>query len=603
MKKVLALICTILLVFTIFAGCEQQAENKQTPSATSTPVQTPTPTNPPKDVVEKTDYTTEQWIAVDISFNANKDVNNITSTELDVTFKNRSTGTTLKMPGFWDGGKAWKVRFAPTECGIWDYETVTTGEDIGISGIKGTLAANAYKGDLAIYKHGFVKTQENTKYFVYADGTPFFYLGDTHWAMALEEFSDNHFKYIVDRRAAQGFTVYQSEPIGAKFSVDDGRIMANDVKAFQDYDRYFQYIAQKGLVHANAQLLFPTAATNLFKQNIRSLTRYWVARYAAYPVMWTLAQEVDDGVGVVPSGLEGVFVDMCKYIDEFDPYNNPLSAHQLNATKIGCLGDVKVSGIDFGYSDFDTKQTDRNKTNKKSIFYDVEGHTWWASQWRPVVHTQYNFDIPKDYWENGQGKPIVDYESRYHKLSAGDYGARVQAWIAYLSGMYGYGYGALDMWYYNYEGSYISGYDSFDGITKTTKSEKQNTTWEDMIDAPISNEMTYLRGFFENIGWWNLTPDFDDGNAFKKVEGKNGYYAAAYLNNEVYVVYLYNMNTHSAGKLVNMDKNATYVAQWFNTSTGQYTLIDDNLKADENGEYDIPKKPVATDMILLVTKK
>ena len=313
MKKVLALICSILLVFAIFAGCEQQVQPDQSSSATSTPIQTPIATKPPTDVVEKTDYTTEQWIAVDISFNANKEVNNITTTELDVTFKNRSTGTTLKMPGFWDGSKVWKVRFAPTECGIWDYETVTTGDDVGISGIKGTLAANAYKGDLAIYKHGFVKTQENTKYFVYADGTPFFYLGDTHWAMALEEFSDNHFKYIVDRRAAQGFTVYQSEPIGAKFSVDDGRIMANDVKAFQDYDRYFQYIAQKGLVHANAQLLFPTAATNLFKQNIRSLTRYWVARYAAYPVMWTLAQEVDDGVGIVPSGLESVFVDMCKY--------------------------------------------------------------------------------------------------------------------------------------------------------------------------------------------------------------------------------------------------------------------------------------------------
>ena len=51
-----------------------------------------------------------------------------------------------------------------------------------------------------------------------------------------------------------------------------------------------------------------------------------------------------------------------------------------------------------------------------------------------------------------------------------------------------------------------------------------------------------------------------------------------------------------------MDKNATYIAQWFDTRTGQYTLIDYNLKADKNGEYDIPQKPVADDMILLVTK-
>ncbi len=600
MKKLLALVFAFILVFSVFAGCEETIEN---PQATSTPYVTPTPTEPPKDVAEKTDYVTEQWIVIDIPFTANTTVKNITSTELDVTFKNRSTGTTLKMPGFWDGGKDWKVRFAPTECGIWDYETVTTGEDIGISGIKGTLASNAYKGDLAIYKHGFVTTKADTKYFVYADGTPFFYLGDTHWSMAMEECSDKHFKYIVDRRVAQGFTVYQSEPIGAKFDVNDGRIMSADVIGFQDYDKYFQYIAEKGLVHANAQLLFPSGVTKNFCDNVRSLTRYWVARYAAYPVMWTLGQEVDDANTYNVEGAKEAFLEMAKYIDEFDPYNSPLSAHQLNATKIGCLGNVSVSGIDFGYADFDTKQTEKTGTSKKSIYYDVKGHTWWAAQWRPLVHTQYNFDIPKDYWENGQGKPIVDYESRYHKLSAGDYGARVQSYLAYLNGMFGYGYGALDMWYYNYEGSYISGYDSYDGITKTTKNEKMNTTWEDMIDAPIANEMTYLRGFFENIGWWNLTPDFDNGNAFKKDDSKKGYYCAAYSGNEVYVVYLYNMNNHSAGKLVNMDKNATYVAQWFDTKTGKYTLIDANLKADENGEYDIPKKPSATDTILLVTKK
>lgn len=600
MRKLLALICSLIIAFTVFAGCENTS---QTSSATSTPDETPAATQPPADITEKTDYVTEQWIAVDISFTANVDVKNIITTELDVTFKNRSTGTTIKMPGFWDGGRDWKVRFAPTECGVWDYETTTIGEDIGISGLDGTVASNAYKGDLAIYKHGFVQTKKNTKYFVYADGTPFFYLGDTHWSMASEEFSDNHFKYIVDRRVAQGFTVYQSEPIGAKFDVTDGRIMANDVKGFQDYDKYFQYIAQAGLVHANAQLLFPSAVTELFKENIRSLTRYWVARYAAYPVMWTLGQEVDDASNYGVEGASEVFVEMCNYINEFDPYNSPTSAHQLNSVKIGCLGNVKVAGIDGGYAEFDTKETERTGLSKKSIFYEVEGHTWWAAQWRPVVHTQYNFDIPKDYWENGQGKPIVDYESRYHKLSAGDYGARVQAWIAYLSGMWGYGYGALDMWYYNYEGDYISGYDSYDGITKTTKSEKANTTWQDMIDAPISNEMTYLRGFFENIGWWNLTPDFDNGNAFKKVDSKKGYYAVAYSGNEIYVVYLYNMNSHSAGKLVNMDKNATYIAQWFDTTTGKYTLIDANLKADENGEYDIPKKPTSSDMILLVTKK
>ncbi|MBR6765390.1 MAG: hypothetical protein IKM06_02770 [Clostridia bacterium] len=49
-----------------------------------------------------------------------------------------------------------------------------------------------------------------------------------------------------------------------------------------------------------------------------------------------------------------------------------------------------------------------------------------------------------------------------------------------------------------------------------------------------------------------------------------------------------------------MDANATYTAKWYDTRTGTYTLISDSIKT--NGEYDIPQKPVADDMVLLVTK-
>ncbi len=610
MKKLFAILCTLLIVFTIFAGCDG---SQQSASQTSTPDPTPNATEPPEDITEKTDYVTEQWVAIDIPFTATTVIKNIADVELDVTFMNRSTGTTMVMPGFWDGEKDWKVRFAPTECGIWDFTTKTTGEDIGINDIKGTLACNSYKGDLAIYKHGFVKTEKDVRYFMYADGTPFFYLGDTHWNLVTEEIdsagpfagdikTDSHFKYIVDRRVARGFTVYQSEPIGATFDVTDGKISKTDINGFKHMDRYFQYIAEKGLVHANAQLLFPSAVTKAFDENLRELTRYWVARYAAYPVMWTLGQEVDDvaGIGDYPM-LVLVYTRMCTLLSELDPYKNPTSAHQLNASSITCKGNVKVAHIDGGYGEYDVTNDKRNKTTRASAFLYVKGHTWWASQWRPTVHTQYNFDIPKDYWENGGNKPIIDYEARYHYLSAGDFCARAQAWIPYLSGVYGHAYGAQDIWLY--KSDYGATTDSSDGIETLKVADKIDIAWSDLVNKSVADELYYMRGFFENVGWWKLVPDFDYGNAFKKVEGKDGYYACAYDGDEVYVVYLYNRSVDSAGKLVNMDKNATYIAQWFDTRTGQYTLIDYNLKADKNGEYDIPQKPVADDMVLLVTKR
>ena len=63
----------------------------------------------------------------------------------------------------------------------------------------------------------------------------------------------SQFKIIVDKRIEQGFTVYHSEPIGAKYNLSDG-LTGSDIFGFKDLDKRFKYIADKGLVHANAQL-------------------------------------------------------------------------------------------------------------------------------------------------------------------------------------------------------------------------------------------------------------------------------------------------------------------------------------------------------------
>ena len=149
--------------------------------------------------------------------------------------------------GFWNGGREFVVRFAPTEPGEWGFVT-SAPNDPDLDGRTGTVKANPYSGNLEIYKRGFVTTN-GSKHFVYADGTPFFYLGDTHWNMYQEEFdgagphagetgAQSHFKYIADRRVEQGFTVYQSEPIGTNANLADGELDASDVRAFQKNDRY-----------------------------------------------------------------------------------------------------------------------------------------------------------------------------------------------------------------------------------------------------------------------------------------------------------------------------------------------------------------------------
>ena len=126
------------------------------------------------------DVLTETWRAAEITFeSANTYPHPLAAPDLNVVFTSPS-GKSYRVPGFWDGGKTWRVRFAPTEYGVWKYvSTCANGGDAGLQGKRGTLGANRYRGPLEIYRHGFIKTAPGVRYFMYADNTPFFYLGDT----------------------------------------------------------------------------------------------------------------------------------------------------------------------------------------------------------------------------------------------------------------------------------------------------------------------------------------------------------------------------------------------------------------------------------------
>jgi len=540
----------------------------------------------------------QKWMSIEIPFEPKAEIHNIEEALMDVTFVNRDTKKELKMPAFWDIDK-WYVRFAPNELGIWDYTVTCSGKvDIGLNGVKGELECIPYTGEYEIYKRGFVKTIPDTRYFVYDDGTPFFYLGDTHWTMPMEEIdeagphaygieTDSHFKYIVDVRVAQGFTVYQSEPIGHSYNIMDG-IDEKDVLGFRHMDRYFKYIAEKGLLHANAQLIFPGEVKEpMFDDNfVYHVTRYWVARYASYPVLWTLGQEIDasffNKCGMTPEN--NPYKVMCKYIYELDPYQHPCTGHQENAAICGAKGGSVAEC--WGYT----------MTSKPSSFYGMKEHTWWGVQWRPEVNKQHVFSIPKDYWFNGEGKVSINYETRYDYLYTKNFGARANGYISILNGMFGYGYGCADMWYYN--GRYSFNEDTSDGVDNVTRFEKE-VPWGLMLKMPINEQLTYMRNFFEGFDWWKLVPDFDSKEYYRNTRD-DVFYTAAHINSDLYVVYYYNRNNNCDGVL-NKLENVPYIAQWFDPQTGEYTDIAEFTPYD--GHFAITTKPSRFDLILIVKKK
>jgi hypothetical protein len=87
--------------------------------------------------------------------------------------------------GFWDGGSTFRVRILATAPGRWTWESGANVGDPGLQGVRGEFTAVPWtEAELAENpcRRGMVRPSGNGHAFEYADGTPFFLLGDTWWA-------------------------------------------------------------------------------------------------------------------------------------------------------------------------------------------------------------------------------------------------------------------------------------------------------------------------------------------------------------------------------------------------------------------------------------
>ncbi len=561
----------------------------------------------------------ETWVTNEIAFESGKAYADPFN-DVDVELHLWGNGRLYKIPAFWDGGSTWKARFVCPSAGTWYFRILCSdAENSSLDGRTGKVICTPYSGNLDIYKHGFVTVNAGKKYFTYDDGTPFFYLGDTHWSLGDE--TVDMVKTICEKRASQGFTVFQSEPIGAKFDFTNG-ITEDDMAGLADYDEKFRTVAENGLVHANAQFFFSYFIEPLISNNggfngkepsdsakayLEKVCRYWVARYGAYPVIWTLGQEVDNdfywsetnhpewGVENNPYKL------VAQYIAKYDSYDHPLSAHQENA------GSTAAYGNGEGAND---ECTVYYEDAAPSCFRDVKAHNFYAAQWHPTKTGQINFNICKDYWYNSQGKPAINYEGQYCYLWTKNFGSRMQGWVAYLNGMYGYGWGGHDTW--SYLNVFDEENDSSDGVDTVTSQEKTNATWQDALEYASSYQVGYMREFLEKAEWYNLIPRFDNREYF--VPANNAYYSyASNEDNSQIVIYFYsftdksvaqNANTKfyggfKTGTVGSLVPNAKYTYQWFDPVKGEYSETQE-FTASRLGTFYIGEKPQATDMALVI---
>lgn len=223
-------------------------------------------------------------------------------------------GNTYRLPGFWDGGRKFKVRFSPLAEGQWDFR-VSSNID-RFSGKMGSFTATAPTtfGFVAPFNvHHFRHSQLNT---------PHYWMGDTCYRFTTIPIET--FRRLIDIRAGQKFNhlrglVLGDEANAAKVFADPDHITP---EYFQNVDERIRYMNRKGIA---CDLLLASGQNHLakllpnWKQRERYI-RYLVARYSAMNVTWQGLQDVeeyDDG----PALLKEIS-DLLKQVDV---YHHPRS--------------------------------------------------------------------------------------------------------------------------------------------------------------------------------------------------------------------------------------------------------------------------------------
>jgi arylsulfatase A-like enzyme len=130
------------------------------------------------------------WEKVEIELTSERTFENA-YTDVEVWVDLKGPGFEQRCYGFWDGGDTFRVRVLATSPGEWSWTSGSQPETHGLSGVTGSFTAQPWSGAKLLEnptRRGMVGPSENGHAFAYADGKPFFLIGDTWWAIPTQRF-------------------------------------------------------------------------------------------------------------------------------------------------------------------------------------------------------------------------------------------------------------------------------------------------------------------------------------------------------------------------------------------------------------------------------
>ena len=462
--------------------------------------------------------------------------------ELDVVFTD-PRGAQKTVPAFWAGGDLWKVRYATPILGTHRYRTQCSDTlDKGLHGIEGQVEVIPYYGENKLYRHGPILVGPDQRHFEHADGTPFFWLGDTWWKCLAKRLTWNGFQELAADRKKKGFSVIQIvagpypdegpfEPMwenegGMPYHTRDYQQINSE---YWDYaDRRLQLLIDAELVPAIVGAWGRKDCDAMKVAGVDGLKRHWrylIARYGAYPVVWIAAGELE----AATKWGDGPWGEVVRYVRDNDPYLRPLTVHSGAGRQVEEDGDLLISFDMVGGS----------HRQEEAIGSAIETFTSAYAKF-PVI-------------------PTLVGETCYegHMQQGFEYVQRHMFWQYMLSGAAGHTYGAAGVWHASVEGDPGCASSAFGG-----RKVYDWTTWREGMNYPGSTQLGLGKKLLERYPWSQFEPhpEWVEAGSF-----------AAGIPGEVRFIYLPRRNIYNwtGPEVKDLDPSVDWHVFYFDPATGR----------------------------------
>lgn len=364
-----------------------------------------------------------------------------------------------------------------------------------------------------------IKISDNGRYFIQANGEPFFWLGDTAWPLFAGYSKDDAEAYLTNR-AKKGFTVIQGvlvwgEPkpnpnYAGQYPWLDDPSKPNE-SFFKHVDHIIKFAYDLGLIIG----VLPTWGYNVNNSRMLNTENAYIygkwlgQRYKNQPnIVWI------NGGDREPIGFEDVYRSLAKGLQEGDDGKHLVTYHPCG---------WRSSSYYFHNDDW-------------LGFNMIETWTAWDEVYQAVLADYHLLPV----------KPVVLGEGAYENGPEYPRGpitplvVRRQAWWAFMAGGF-ITYGQDQMW-------------------------RMEQGWTSTFDTPGSYHMAQFKSIANLRQWWNMIPDqglFLSGESSEKTLNT----ALRSVDRKCAMIYL----SSQCHALINIDRIATpnVKATWVNPQNGE----------------------------------